>query len=53
MTTRVWRERPPTAVPPRGKRGPAPTRERLTADAPAPQRVDVLAAQVPGAQWQR
>ena len=51
--TRVWRERPPTAVPPRGKRRPAPTRERLTADAPAPLRVDVLAAQVPGAQWQR
>ena len=51
--TRVWLERPPTAVPPRGKRRPAPTRERLTADAPAPLRVDVLAAQVPGAQWQR
>ena len=51
--TRVWRERPPTAVPPRGKRRPAPTHERLTADVPAPQRVDVLAAQVPGAQWQR
>jgi SRSO17 transposase len=51
--TRVWLERPPTAVPPRRKHGPAPTRERLTADAPVPQRVDVLAAQVPGAHWQR
>jgi SRSO17 transposase len=51
--TRVWLERPPTAVPPRGKRGPAPTRERLTADAPVPQRVDVLAAQMPHTQWQR
>ena len=51
--TRVWLERPPTAVPPRGKRGPAPTRERVTADAPAPVRVDALAAQVPRDQWQR
>ena len=51
--TRVWLERPPTAVPPRGKRGPAPTRERVTADAPAPVRVDALAARLPQAQWQR
>jgi SRSO17 transposase len=51
--TRVWRERPATAVPPRGKRGPAPTRVRLTADAPTSVRVDVLAAQVPRSQWQR
>ena len=51
--TRVWLERPPTAVPPRGKRGPAPTRERVTADAPAPVRVDALAAHVPQDQWQR
>jgi SRSO17 transposase len=51
--TRVWMERPPTAVPPRGKRGPAPTRERLAADAPAPVRVDVLAGQVRQAQWQQ
>ena len=51
--TRVWLERPSTAVPARGKRGPAPMREHLTADAPTPQRVDVLAAQVPPAQWQR
>jgi SRSO17 transposase len=51
--TRVWVERPPTAVPPRGKRGSAPTRERLTVDAPPPVRVDLLAAQLPRAQWQR
>ncbi len=51
--TRVWLTRPPTAVPPRGNRGPAPKRERLTADAPAPVRVDILAAQLPAAQWQR
>src|SRR5919202_355413 len=37
--TGVWVKRPPTAVPARGKRGPVPTRERLTADAPAPVRV--------------
>jgi SRSO17 transposase len=51
--TRVWRERPPTAVPARGKRGPAPKRERVTAQAPAPLRVDILAAQLPPSQWQR
>jgi SRSO17 transposase len=51
--TRVWQERPPMAVPARGRRGPAPTRERVTADAPIPQRVDVVAAQVPPGQWQR
>jgi SRSO17 transposase len=51
--TRVWVKRPPTAVPARGKRGPAPTRERLTADAPAPVRGDELAAQLLRSQWQR
>lgn len=51
--TRVWLQRPATAVPPRGKRGPAATRERLTPDAPPPERVDALAAQVPPSQWQR
>jgi SRSO17 transposase len=51
--TRVWRERPPTAVPTRGTRGPAPRRERVTAEAPAALRVDRLAAQVPAPQWQR
>ena len=51
--TRVWLDRPPTAVPTRGKRGPAPRRERLTADAPPPVRVDTLAAELAPAQWQR
>ncbi len=51
--TRVWLTRPPTAVPTRGKRGPAPRRERVTAEAPAPLRVDALAAQVPPSHWQR
>ena len=51
--TRVWRQRPATAIPARGKRGPAPRHERLAAGAPLPVRVDVLASQVPAAQWQR
>jgi len=51
--TRVWLTRPSTAVPARGERGPAPRRERVTADAPAPVRVDDLAAQLPQSQWQR
>ena len=51
--TRLWKQRPPTALPPRGKRGPAATRERLTVEAPAPMRVEVLAAQVPTGEWQR
>ena len=50
--TRVWRERPPTAVPARGRRGPAPRRERVRADAPAPVRVDELAGHLPRLQWQ-
>jgi SRSO17 transposase len=51
--THVWVERPPTEVPARGKRGPAPRRERVRADAPSSVRVDVLAAQVAPSQWQR
>jgi SRSO17 transposase len=51
--THVWQQRPPTARPPRGTRGRAPTRERLTADAPVSVRVDALAAQVAPGQWQR
>src|SRR5919202_4632722 len=41
--THGWVERPPTAVPLRGKRGPAPRRERVRADAPRSGRVDALA----------
>jgi SRSO17 transposase len=51
--TRVWLQRPPTAVPSRGKRRPAATRERLTPNAAPPERVAALAAQVPPHQWQR
>ena len=51
--TCVWTQRPTTDVPSRGTRGQAPTRERLTAEAPPPTRVDALAAQVPSSQWQR
>jgi SRSO17 transposase len=50
---RVWRERPPTAVPPAtGKKGHPFTRLRLAPDAPAPARVDALAAHLPPAAWQ-
>jgi SRSO17 transposase len=43
--TLVWRHRPMTAVPPpTGKKGRPPQRERLVADADAPERVDTLAA---------
>lgn len=49
---RVWAARPPTVVPPRsGHRGPAPSRLRLTPDAPAPARVDALAAALPPPAW--
>jgi SRSO17 transposase len=51
--THVWQERPPTAVPARGKRGPAPRRERVQADAPPSVRVDTLAGQVAPNRWQR
>lgn len=50
---RVWRERPPTAVPPAtGKKGPPFTRLRLAPDAPTPARVDALVAHLPPAAWQ-
>ena len=50
---RVGLARPPTAVPARSNRGPAPTHARRRADAPAPVRVDRLAAQGQPAPWQR
>src|SRR3954447_7945273 len=49
-SARVWRERPPTAVPPRRGRGRPPTRERVEPEAPAPVRVDHLAEQLPAGQ---
>jgi len=53
-SVRVWPARPPAAVPPRtGQQGRPCTRPRLRPDAPAPVRVDALAAQLPPAAWQR
>ena len=49
---RVWAIRPPPAVPPRtGRAGPPPSRLRLAPQAPAPVRVDALAAALPAAAW--
>jgi SRSO17 transposase len=49
--TLVWPERPATAVPlPNGKQGRRPQRARLVADAPAPIRVDAVAAD-PTLRW--
>jgi len=43
--TLVWHQRPATVVPPpTGKKGRPPQRARLLADAPAPERVDAVAA---------
>ncbi len=43
--TLVWQQRPATAVPPpSSKKGRPPQRARLLADAPAPERVDAVAA---------
>jgi len=63
-STHVWPLRAadgqPTAaprvlVPPQtvSRKGPAPTRERLAPESPAPQSVEAWAAQVPAAAWQR
>jgi len=50
---RVWATRPPTAVPATtGRKGHPFTRVRLAPDAPAPTRVDALAATLPPAAWQ-
>ena len=51
--TRVWRDRPATAVPPWSGRGRKPTTTRLADDAVAPIRVTDLAAEVPATAWQR
>ena len=51
--TRVWLRQPPTWVPPAtGKKGRPPRKERLAPEAPPPERVDAIAAQVPAEQWQ-
>ena len=49
--TRVWLERPSTAVPPGPGRGRPPTRERVAPDAPAPVRVDHLAESLAADRW--
>jgi SRSO17 transposase len=50
---RVWATRPPTAVPSAsGKQGHPFTRLRLAPGAPAPVRVDALAAALPATAWQ-
>jgi SRSO17 transposase len=51
--TRVWRERPASAVPQWSGRGPKPTRERLLPEAPTPEEVQMIAAGLPPEQWQR
>ncbi len=52
--TAVWRQRPPTLVPPRrGQRGRAPTRLRLAPAAPAPRSVRQVADELPPERWQR
>jgi SRSO17 transposase len=50
---RVWADRPATRVPPpTGKKGAPFTRLRLAPEAPAPVRVDALAAALPASAWQ-
>lgn len=53
VNTRVWLERPQTEVPGWQGRGRKPSRERLEAEAPAPQTVAEVAAQRPAESWQR
>lgn len=50
--TRVWTERPETAVPVWRGRGPKPSKARVVAEAPAPLTVRALADAVPAAEWQ-
>jgi len=51
--TRVWRERPASAVPQWSGRRPKPKRERLLPEAPRPEEVQTIAAALPAEQWQR
>ena len=51
--TRVWRDRPATAVPAWSGRGRKPTREQLLAPAAAPQTVAEVAAALPARAWSR
>ena len=51
--TRVWPTRPATAGPPGSGRGRRPRQARVGPEAPAPPRVDQLAAAVPPDGWHR
>jgi SRSO17 transposase len=51
--TRVWCERPATAVPAWSGRGRKPSRERLVAGTPAARDVAELAAELPTSAWSR
>jgi len=51
--TRVWRDRPATAVPAWSGRGRKPTREQRRAPAAAPQTVAEVAAALPARAWSR
>ncbi len=50
-STRVWETHPKTAVPEWSGRGRRPTKERLVSGQPEPQRVDEVAAAIPGDEW--
>jgi len=52
LSTRVWRERPDTHIPPPGPIGRRPTRVRLVDGASDAQRVDQIAAALPECAWQ-
>src|SRR5712691_2227478 len=52
-TTRVWRERPATHIPPWRGRGRRPQRERLVEGAPEAQTVLGVAASLPPTAWTR
>jgi SRSO17 transposase len=51
--TRLWRRRPPTAVPTWSGRGRRPRKVRLLPGEPTPPRVDQLAAALPPEAWHR
>ena len=51
--TRVWQQRPATAVPAWSGRGRKPTQERLVAGSPAPHTVVDLAATLSASAWSR
>jgi SRSO17 transposase len=51
--TQVWHSRPEVAVPEWSGRGRKPTRERLLANAAAPQTVAALATALPARSWSR